>query len=436
MEPTGYGDRLFFHLQKCAKRLAVSGFGTSTDPAATAECGTFGERRLALSMGLWNLGYFLMPSRRRRFPKGDNSLRIAFSLFGGLGDFLMAYNYIYCLGEYLGDIPRRIDLFADPAKVKLVQNLFKVPVERKSALGSGRDYDLHVSITRFPRIVFADRKRVACKAPCLLELLDRYEEFYKERPWLDTLKPYADGVAIQYSILEGRGRVVQPDIDGLLGVRTEFRAALPCPEDFTARLQMLELPEKYITVNRGVEAGRTFAENVRMWPLRSFNELVPLLKSYFPGIPVVQLGASPKSCAPIEGVDISLVGKTSLDDLKCVLAHSLLHVDGEGGMVHLRHALKGGPSVVMFGPTSIDLYGYPENLNIPSGVCTWCEWTHDSWNEQCARTCKTGESECMRAIKPAQVMAGIRERWGGVSDLEEEYARKPKETVESEGRGA
>lgn len=52
------------------------------------------------------------------------------------------------------------------------------------------------------------------------------------------------------------------------------------------------------------------------------------------------------------------------EKLKVILKHAKLHIDSEGGLVHLRHAIKGGPSVVLFGPTS------PLSANTPSGLET------------------------------------------------------------------
>ena len=48
-------------------------------------------------------------------------------------------------------------------------------------------------------------------------------------------------------------------------------------------------------------------------------------------------------------------------DLKILLKNALYHIDGECGMVHLRKALKTGPSVVLFGPTPIKFFSYSNN---------------------------------------------------------------------------
>jgi ADP-heptose:LPS heptosyltransferase len=83
------------------------------------------------------------------------------------------------------------------------------------------------------------------------------------------------------------------------------------------------------------------------------------------------------------------------------------HIDGECGMVHLRHFLSAKPSIVLFGPTKKDFYGYPENINISSNMCIGCEWIHERWRTQCL---KTGDNAmCLQTIQPSFVIEKIRE---------------------------
>lgn len=90
-----------------------------------------------------------------------------------------------------------------------------------------------------------------------------------------------------------------------------------------------------------------------------------------------------------------------------IVNHAALLVDNEGGMVHLRHALRGGSSVVLFGPTSKAVFGYPENENISSSVCDhWCEWQIPDWQYVCARLGTPGHP-CMDAIRTEDVLAAV-----------------------------
>ena len=107
----------------------------------------------------------------------------------------------------------------------------------------------------------------------------------------------------------------------------------------------------------------------------------------------------------MKNVHLNLAGKTSLDEIKAILKNSLLHIDGEGGLVHLRHALKAGPSCVLFGPSSPEVLGYSENINLSSGACPiHCEFYHDDWLKECV---KNLDCVCMKELKPDFVFTKI-----------------------------
>jgi ADP-heptose:LPS heptosyltransferase len=106
----------------------------------------------------------------------------------------------------------------------------------------------------------------------------------------------------------------------------------------------------------------------------------------------------------IEGVDLNLVGKISFLEAAAVLERARLHIDGESGLVHLRHLL-GGRSVVMFGPTPAEYFAYADNCNIVSKDCRGCMWMTDDWFEVCPRG--LAESRCMASIATTEVLKDV-----------------------------
>lgn len=112
-------------------------------------------------------------------------------------------------------------------------------------------------------------------------------------------------------------------------------------------------------------------KNPKLWDVKKYNQLVALMKKKFPCITIVSIGQN-YNFGKIEGVDIDLVGRTTLNDVKVVLKHSILHIGVEGGLVHLNHFLY-GTSCCMFGPTSKYFFGYEENININSGIPQQCD---------------------------------------------------------------
>ena len=100
------------------------------------------------------------------------------------------------------------------------------------------------------------------------------------------------------------------------------------------------------------------------------------------------------------------MGKTSLEQVKVILKNSCLHIDNEGGYTHIRHAISGGKTAVLFGPTSVDFFGYSDNINIKGEGCeTFCEWCTANWQEVCVRGFTY--PPCMYSITPEAVFRRI-----------------------------
>ena len=96
-----------------------------------------------------------------------------------------------------------------------------------------------------------------------------------------------------------------------------------------------------------------------------------------------------------------------MDDLLGLLQSAKLHISQEGGIPILRHVLKGGPSVVLFGPTDEKFFGYEENINITARTCPHpCEWLTKDWMKKCLRT--NYQQPCMQDIKPKDVLSQIK----------------------------
>ena len=99
-----------------------------------------------------------------------------------------------------------------------------------------------------------------------------------------------------------------------------------------------------------------------------------------------------------ENADRYLLGE-SLELMKYVFKNSLLHVDCEGGPVHLASQL-GTKCVVLFGVTDVNYFGYKQNINIVSEICSPCYWVWES-NKECLL--KSKEPLCMLSITPQKV---------------------------------
>lgn len=338
-------------------------------------------------------------------------INVGFLLVGGLGDIVVLSNYLYKFREKYGNENLRIDAFIhnsyNSAKVVLydgnvVDNVFP----EQGYENKFRDYDLFVKISRYPDIERRDLEKIVAMMPELIEYIFLCERFRAENPRFYKRPGITDGQGAILSIIDNKKRIHQPDVYGFLGVKEEYEYAIPVMEDEMVYLDDIDLEaRKYITINRGVDTNYT-RDSIKLWPQEYYNELIKLLKAKYPDIVLVQLGASYARCQTFDGIDLDLIGKTNLEQVKVLLKHSLVHIDGEGGMVHLRHALGGGRSVVMFGPTSAEFFGYSENENIVGNGCsTWCEWAVKDWQSSCMRGYR--QAPCMASIIPERVMESV-----------------------------
>lgn len=174
--------------------------------------------------------------------------------------------------------------------------------------------------------------------------------------------------------------------------------------DEAGRARFGLLSKKYITVNNGFGTDVILRAGVR--PTKCyphFGRVVADLKGFFPGLLAVQIGSSMSGA--VAEVDLNLVGRTSLREAADILSHSALHLDGDGGLVHLARCF-GVNSCVVFGPTPIQYVGYPDNLNIAPAFCGSCWWVTRTWMERCPRGFAT--ARCMTDQDPDAVAEAIR----------------------------
>jgi hypothetical protein len=141
-------------------------------------------------------------------------------------------------------------------------------------------------------------------------------------------------------------------------------------------------PWTYVTIHNGFDPNMVVVGDTSTKCYPRFAEVVSEIKAARPDLTIVQVGAS--TSAPIEGVDVCLVGMTNLPELGAVLKHAAWHVDIESGLVHMARCFDTGCTVV-FGPTPADYFGYEGNQNLSPPLCGDCWWTRETWMARCPR---------------------------------------------------
>ncbi|MDR0822790.1 MAG: hypothetical protein LBN20_03300 [Endomicrobium sp.] len=165
--------------------------------------------------------------------------------------------------------------------------------------------------------------------------------------------------------------------------------------------------KKFITIQHGwdnTSKSKNGAIATKAWFLDYWQSFVKKFKEKFPALAIVQIGGA--NGEDIDGVDVCLRNKTTYNQAAILIKNALLHIDTEGGMVHLANVL-GTKSAVLFGPTNKDYFAYENNINISAGNCSNCWWLTNDWLTKCPNGYK--QAECMRAIKPEMVLNAVSE---------------------------
>lgn len=347
------------------------------------------------------------PSERRPKPVDDDVCRVKIEVFGGLGDLILALNYIQALdAAFVGK--REIVVYSQRDKsLGAIQNLCReqdFPVEIVSSAKAARvkNADVELEVARFPKLVFCNRSKIERLEPKIAEICAFYQTFFENNSIYFRTGSPAYFLGREYSLLNGQTRVAQADLGGFLNVGVDFRPKIFGDVAATkAKFGLADGP--YITLQRGAGNDRP-NEATKLWPLEKYVELVAALRRKYPGVKIVQLGSS--ATWAIEGVDVDLRGKTDFEELKILLKDAICHFDGECGLVHLRRFLAGGPSVVVFGPTSEEFFAYPENVNLGSSACPGgCEWLTPTYVKRCPRGCD--RCERLAAISVDDALWGV-----------------------------
>lgn len=347
---------------------------------------------------------------RYNFKRKGENVNISFALCGGVGDIVISAVYIQQFIKKL-DCDYNINIFVYQP-VEHIKELFFGYEKMLNIFNMSDLYKKPADIVivfniQLPEIMFFRLKYISSKSSFLLKYFTAISDFNKEHENIVSKSE----IFKQQTLLNilGKNRITGMDVANAIGLTEEsdFQIVLkPDSQDFLGKYGLKG--KKYITFSYSVDINNKYKTSTRLWPVEYFNDLLSKIRRYYPDIKIVRLGTN--SPSDISGVDLNLVDKTSFEELLVLLNNSTLHIDGECGMVHLRHFLSRKPSVVLFGPTSPTTKAYKENINIRSNICSCnnCEWLMgENWQKMCI---KTGGpySACMKAITPDYVFNNIK----------------------------
>lgn len=352
----------------------------------------------------WNIKY-LLKYRKPRSTFKDNTVHIAFIPQAGIGDFAFAAKYVYCLKKTFGNnitIDIVVDNHFEAAECfwkgkKHINRLFNAHKKQNT-------YDCEIALTRFPVIRYIDKKRVdQVGSERLKQYLKTVSRFQLQNPLLYQ----SDYLGRCYSLLHGRTRENQADIENRLSMTQVTDFHIPLPENDEETFGKFGIKENaYLVIQTG--SGKHFRNenDIRHWPVEYYEELIEKIRKINPSIPIIQIGEAYHKT--VKNTDINLLGKTSFREMLTILKGARLLISQEGGLPILRHFISRKPSCVIFGPTDKNFMGFDENSNLNTNNCEGgCEWIFDNWYKTCIKTGKN--SGCTKHTLPEKVIEFTRD---------------------------
>ena len=341
-----------------------------------------------------------MLSYLHKGPAKDSRLHVFWHLRGGIGDCAVARLAVLALREKLPDAVFYFHTDSPGAASALF-----VEDERHIFLPPGEPlwykYDLAFEICQSFKTVHVNHSRVEKWAPDFLPLLEKMQQRQAQVSFFLQDNYLMEDLLGQFAVQQRLPRAAL--ISYLSGLDFDPLSGPALPRELTHKAGVARFgleSKKYITLHDGIDS--TFALDKRplkCWPRENWRQLAGLLKEKYPDICLVQLGG--KNSSVFDFVDKSLVGKTQVKDLPALLQHSLLHLDGESGLVQLTRFLD-THCVVLFGPTDKDYFGLTKNTNLKENLCGSCMWLlGTAWHTRCAlgyETCRN-----MDALTAAKV---------------------------------
>lgn len=334
----------------------------------------------------------------------DMPIEIAITLDGGLGDHIIALALYRKLIELAPNCI--VDIYGKKNFIKVIYgNERNVRDIYEFSMGVGeinrfkRKYDLALRWLFFINVEFVNYYKIKANYPLLNEKILET----KNSNLISDLKYGLNS----YLFVHQRAYKMGYDRYRFLGLGHVWDinsndARLQLNPAYLNEYERLDLG-RYITFNCGasIVPGQDGKKQTKVWPIEYFHIFVKEFKRIYPNIKVVQLGDD--HATVIEDTDVIMIN-ASLELVKYILVNSMIHVDCEGGLVHLATQL-GVKCVVIFGPTPAWFYQYISNININSDACGNCCHIKADWYTKCL----LGDQypRCMRSVKPEAVLENV-----------------------------
>ena len=349
-------------------------------------------------------------AKASRFRK--DRIQVALVVSGGIGDFLKSTHLVGPLSDYFS-----ADLMIIAAQRAARELVAHNPYVRDTlVLVNRHEYDLADHLAHIPifdliviwryhvqyvvppgsRIAGETLDSIKSRSSSLRHIIDKYSSLHSG---------YKLNFAFSREITQLGLSAMKVSVE-TSGLPHRNPGQIPFfPTKQSLRIIPSLLKKPYVTVHHGFDliflpprTRDTDYSSTKNISVQQWRQIVSLIRKQ--GIDVIQLGIAEEE--KIEGVSHYLNGQTSIEETGLLIKHSLCHIDTEGGLVHLANAVH-TRCVVLFGPTPVEFFGYPQNINLEPSGCKACWFATQNWLIECPR--HTSGPECMTEHSAASVAA-------------------------------
>jgi ADP-heptose:LPS heptosyltransferase len=307
------------------------------------------------------------------------NLKIGVSLGGSIGDVLNVTAFIVGLKRQFPQSDITYFLFTGSEIVrgnKVINNVKLIPrpgfnEEIKKQRGN---FDIFCEV-RYPvKYFFSGR---ALKIPDIYEFSKRWEKTFKKNYEIMWEEFLSNIPRLTEFCIKKKMTVYDLRRDSSCLEYTDFDQFVFLSDvDYKASSSLGGM--RLVTVNNTGSHGVM----TKSWSSSGWGRVISDLKNK--GLYVVQLGRKDEPDLP--GVHERFYG--TIHETAAVIDRAKFSIFIEGGLAHISKAL-GKKSIVLFGPTPIEVFGYTENINIRGTECSPCwhprQGKYD-WNRYCIKT--------------------------------------------------
>lgn len=336
--------------------------------------------------------------------KDKKKVRISIYLGGALGDYIVYLRFVDEI-SLMGNC--EIDLFLD--RIVFAEYVFGSrpnvnichDVDNCLFINNAGHYDFALHLDHGITVKHCNLGQLRIKSKLYYDTVCRIFEYTKARTLCIDDQDNRQSVLLRRAKFAGDTKWSLLSCGGAIDMGNCYSSILIHADDLAVLERYQLTSKKYVTVNYGADKNMGGTAQTKVLPLSTLESLVQIIKIKYPDYIIVQTGTVGSD--KIAGADVYAF-ECSLKETAVVLKNSLVHIDSEGGLVHLASQMS-TPCVVSFGPTPSYYYGYARNENIVAPACNDCMSAARQWNVICPKKLQT--PECMQSITAEMIMQRI-----------------------------